>query len=70
MRAINKMESVIFRAQIFSLAIIPSQGDLKWTGIVLRVPNTTANLFFFLRLLGFSVPARERAWGSPRDAGT
>lgn len=65
MRAINKMESVIFRAQIFSLTIIPSRGDLKWTCIVTCAPNRTAN--HFLRRLGFSAPARESRSRAARE---
>lgn len=62
------MESVIFRAQIFSLTIIPSQGDLKWTGIVPCAPNPTANHFFFATAGGFgahegaSAGQPERCW--------
>lgn len=41
------MESVIFRAQIFSLPIIPSRGDLKWGRIVPPAPSPTAHHFFF-----------------------
>ena len=49
MRAINKMECAISTAQIFSLTIIPSSGDLKWPGLVTGSSGHTTGRFLLLQ---------------------